>query len=196
MIRKALMAVISVYSFALGPNLQALLALGVLACAFAFHLLMKPFVTTGPDLNKMETISLSVSFFTFLNGLVFNDPNTSERFEMFSSIAVMLAFLGSILYMGYELANEVFKWISFALEEFKSQVRRIKPVLIQSVQNLLRQAAAKVNVANPTVSEEVTREVAGAQQQEIGQNDLGPIRSFVVGIVQAETENNSQFSRH
>lgn len=122
MARKALLAAIAVFSFSLGTGLQAVLALGVLAIALALHLMMKPFVSAGPDLNRLETISLSASFLTFLDGLIFNDPHTSQNFEIIVSVVVIGTLAGVTVFMFYELGYEICRWMNSAWTQLKLDV--------------------------------------------------------------------------
>lgn len=119
MVRKMLLAAIAVYSYSLMSNLQAVLALGVLAAALALHLWMRPFVEDGPNLNRLETISLMASFLSFLAGLIFNDPQTSDSSEVVTSIIVIGVLAGVFAYMLYELVLEVFKRIHTSLAQCK-----------------------------------------------------------------------------
>jgi len=197
LIRKAVMATISVYSFSLGPDLQAVLALGVLASALVGHLVMKPFVTDGPDLNRLETISLSVSFFVFLVGMVLNDPHTTQRLEILVSVVVVMALMGSAMFMIYQLACEVFKCLRAALESLMRNVGKVTAVVnlvFGLCQSKPRWSLSVVvrdiegSAASPAVSEASVQDKATCANLKDGPgNNLDSSkRGMMVGIVHAD----------
>ena len=77
LLRKAVLSVIIVFSYRLGGNLQGLLVMAVLVIALFLQTHFNPFSQDLGNLNILESVSLLVSFFTFLCGLVLN----SERFH-------------------------------------------------------------------------------------------------------------------
>ena len=208
LIRKALMATISVYSFSLGPDLQAVLALGVLALAQAGHLIMQPFITDGPDLNRLETVSLSVSYFVFLVGLVLNDPHTTPRFNILVSVVTVLVLTGSAIFMVFQLGCEVFKCLRAALENRMQYVGKIiavlnhlygffascrKPRWSQSVEV----RGIQGSTASPAVSEaSVQGEATWENQKDEARGSLrSSEQTVVVGIVRGDSQNVGQLSR-
>ena len=75
LLRKAILSVIIVFAYRLGGNLQGLLVMAVLVIALVLQMYLNPFSQDLGNLNVLESVSLLVSFFTFLCGLVLN----SER---------------------------------------------------------------------------------------------------------------------
>lgn len=78
MLRKGILAAIAVFSRILGENLQGLMSQAVLVVFVIIHQVAGPFVTDGPNLNRMESASLLCSTLAFFVGLLFNDPNVSQ----------------------------------------------------------------------------------------------------------------------
>ena len=87
LVRKALIAVVVVFAYPLGADLQATLALGVLILAVIVHMLAYPFKYRL--LNSLEACSLTVSTCTLLIGLVFNDDKTSHEGFVFLSVVLI-----------------------------------------------------------------------------------------------------------
>lgn len=129
MARKALIAAIAVFAYTNGPGLQATMALGVLAGALSLHLWMKPFVTTGPKLNRLESLSLLSSFLTVFAGLVSNNKYASDRCEITVSTIVISTMVGVFVYMVTQLASEVLKRVKMAVTKCKSTVCRDTPTV-------------------------------------------------------------------
>ena len=100
LVRKALIAVIIVFAYPLGANLQAVLTLGILNLALIFHMLAYPFKYRL--LNFLECCSLSVSISTLLIGLVFNDTNTSHAAFVF--LSAVLICINSFLVLAFAYA--------------------------------------------------------------------------------------------
>ena len=109
MLRKALLAAVTVFSVYLGGNLQAILALAILVIAAFAQLLTRPFVTDGPPLNTMETLSLACSILAFLVGLLFNDPRTPKLGRSIASWIFIFSLAIVSLYILRELTRELMK---------------------------------------------------------------------------------------
>ena len=109
MLRKALLAVLAVFAFSLGPILQSTLAMGVLFIALSLNQWKRPFIEIGPNLNVMEDVSISCSFLVFFTGTVFNDENTASAGNIIASIVLIASLVGTILYLLLELAKEAGK---------------------------------------------------------------------------------------
>eukprot|EP00210_Caulerpa_lentillifera_P005960 g5695.t1 len=88
MLRKASMAAVIVYSYDLGPNLQAAVALGILIFSLLAQFLAQPFKYNS--LNVLESLSLLASIFVFYAGVIFNDPNTSYAGKVALSVIIVL----------------------------------------------------------------------------------------------------------
>ena len=102
LLRKASMAAVAVFSINIGANMQAALAGVVLVAAVVAHQWARPYVTGGPDLHRMETLSLSCSILAFLSGLIFNDPKTSDKGRIAVSVVVIMAVVVVFSYLVYE----------------------------------------------------------------------------------------------
>lgn len=111
MVRKALLFVIVAFSHSLGPNLQLVLAMGVLFVSLGAHLVANPFVQDGPNLNRMEGIALSCSIFVFFAGLVFSDPKTSDAGRVINTTVLISSLIITIAYLLVHLLLEAFKGI-------------------------------------------------------------------------------------
>ena len=112
MLRKALLAAVTVFSVYLGGNLQAILALAILVMAAFAQLLSRPFVTDGPPLNTMETFSLACSILAFLVGLLFNDPRTPKLGRSIASWIFIFSLAIASLYILRELTRELMKLVN------------------------------------------------------------------------------------
>ena len=77
LLRKAILSVIIVFAYRLGGNLQGLLVMAVLVIALFVQTYLGPFKKELVSLNVLESVSLLVSFFTFMCGLILNN----ERFH-------------------------------------------------------------------------------------------------------------------
>lgn len=117
MLRKALMAAVAVFAFSLGPDLQASLASGILVISFGIHLLKMPFVLEGPNLNRLESVSLFCSYIVFFTALIFNDPNSSPTGKMIVSLLLIGSLMGVTIYFVLALMREISKGIDMKLEE-------------------------------------------------------------------------------
>eukprot|EP00803_Ostreobium_quekettii_P009943 evm.model.scf_126.4 EVM.evm.TU.scf_126.4 scf_126:87323-93458(+) len=115
MMRKGLLAAITVFRFSLGTTLQATLALIVLDVAVVLQLWARPFVAMKPDLNRMETISLLSSILVFFAGIILDDPNTSTAGALVVSVLMTVAVMGTFLYLLIELVSQLLKGFDRAL---------------------------------------------------------------------------------
>ena len=117
LLRKAILSVIIVFGYRLGCNLQGLLVLAVLVIALVLQMHLTPFSQDLGNLNVLETVSLLVSFFTFLCGLVFDN----ERFHGDVIEGLLTALLLSInillfLILAFTLAQSKLEQIRLELE--------------------------------------------------------------------------------
>ena len=76
LLRKAVLSVIIVFAYKLGGNLQGLLVVAVLVIALFLQTHFNPFSQDLGNLNVLESVSLLVSFFTFLSGLVLDSKRS------------------------------------------------------------------------------------------------------------------------
>ena len=97
MFRKAILAVIVVFSYPLGANLQHVLL--VLLFTFALYLQMTccPYRSEFDGLNKMESLSILVSAITFGSSMFFGDEHVSSPIR--TLITVGLAFCNIALFL-------------------------------------------------------------------------------------------------
>lgn len=90
LLRKALLAIISVYAFNMGSFVPSLLAMGVTFCACMVHSWQRPFATHSPNLNAMEMLSIFASFFVFFFGVLFNEVRVKESKNLRNAISVVM----------------------------------------------------------------------------------------------------------
>lgn len=109
MLRKLCLALIAVFAFSLGPEMQATLAMGVLFFAMSLHLLKKPFVAGRLNLNRMEAMSIFCTFMVFASGIVFDDDHTSSGGKIVTSVAFISSIAGVSLFLLGALARELFR---------------------------------------------------------------------------------------
>jgi len=98
LLRKAVLAVVVVFAYPLGGNLQGILAVCVLMIALYFHIICSPYRSEFDQLNKLEGLSLLISSLTFVSGLFFNDDRTSSEVRALISVCLILANVGIFLY--------------------------------------------------------------------------------------------------
>eukprot|EP00210_Caulerpa_lentillifera_P003723 g3556.t1 len=91
MSRKALIATVAVFAYDLGHNIQGLLCVLILVAALGLHLTFMPFTNEIPQLNTLESWSLSTSIAVFVAGLIFNDPKSKIATEI--SLSIVAIFL-------------------------------------------------------------------------------------------------------
>eukprot|EP00210_Caulerpa_lentillifera_P003657 g3491.t1 len=103
MFRKAAIAAVTVFPQELGANVQGLLCLFILVVSLCCHLFFQPFKKEVDHLNRMESFSLSATIGVFFTGLVFNDPKTGWKTDVFLSVLAILCILGTLLLMIYHL---------------------------------------------------------------------------------------------
>lgn len=105
LLRKALIATIVVFSYHLGGNLQGILAVCVLMLSLFLQTRLCPFKRDFGRLNDLESVSLLINAFTFLTGVILNDPNMrSDVVEVLLIFLVWICNVGLIsllLYLVY-----------------------------------------------------------------------------------------------
>ena len=116
LLRKAALSIIIVFAYRLGGNLQGLLALAVIAIAQFLQTHFNPFDHKLKRLNFLENVSLSVSFFTFLCGLILNE----ERFinDVIQMILTVFLLCGNVVF----LAVLLFALVWFKFEQIRLEV--------------------------------------------------------------------------
>ena len=116
MLRKSVLAVIVVFSYPLGVNIQGILAISLLSLAIYIHVCCRPFKDDFAFLNALETSSLVVSQLTFACGLFFNDHRTSEVVRILLSIALSTSICGLFFFFVYKLLRYSEMYIKAVLE--------------------------------------------------------------------------------
>ena len=88
MLKKAILAVIVVFSYPLGVNLQHVLL--VLLFTFALYLQMTccPYRSEFDGLNKMESLSILVSAITFGSSMFFGDEHVSSSVRVLITVGI------------------------------------------------------------------------------------------------------------
>lgn len=122
MFRKALVDGIVVFAYPLGPNLQGVLALGVLIVSLVLHLVALPY--KYKVLNLLEGASLVASIFMFYSGIVFNDKNTSEVARVFLSALLIAINLGLVVMFVIHGFQQVDKFLVAQLKCYQVPVPR------------------------------------------------------------------------
>ena len=110
MLRKAAVATVAVFSYRLGWNLQGLLCVLVIGVALSVHLVLQPFTQEIPQLNHLETCSLSCTVIVFVVGLMMNDDAVKFGGRVLLSVLALL-FLCLTLFV-------IMTQLMFAAEEF------------------------------------------------------------------------------
>lgn len=90
MLRKASLAVIVVFAYPLGADLQAVLCVFVLALASYFQTICRPYRKEFEVLNEMEGLSLLVSLLTFVSSFCFDKDRVPHPAKIFIAIAIFL----------------------------------------------------------------------------------------------------------
>ena len=116
MLRKSLLAVIVAYGYTLGPNMQCVLALGVLTAALYLHTLLRPFNKAFDQLNAYEGASLFVAQLTFISGLVLNDSRVTYESQILLSIVLFLAIGGLSCFLLSRIFKSLAKYSRIVLE--------------------------------------------------------------------------------
>ncbi|GMH37957.1 hypothetical protein BSKO_05841 [Bryopsis sp. KO-2023] len=165
-LRKALIGAAVVYAYPLGPNLQAVLVLGVLMLALFLQNLCRPYreirtkkcggflsnwtIMELMDFNHMEMFSIFMSAITFYSGIVFNDMNTSN------AGTIAMATFALLMNMGYSLHMVLRIWgglhvamdekIEFLAGGTTREVHREGMFWFQKIRVLVIHKLAQVNV--------------------------------------------------
>ena len=97
MLRKAVLAVIVVFSYPLGANLQQVLAGLLFTFVLYLQMLCCPYRPEFDSLNKMESLSILVSAMTFGSSMFFGDEHVSSNVRIV--ITVGIAFFNIALFV-------------------------------------------------------------------------------------------------
>ena len=98
MLRKAILAVVVVFAYPLGGNLQGILGTFVLILASYFQALCRPYRVEFDVLNEIESLSLMVSLITFVSGSMFNDDRVHSVVRAMVTASVLLCNLALFIF--------------------------------------------------------------------------------------------------
>jgi len=116
LLRKAAIAAVVVFSYSLGGNLQGLIAVSVLMISLFLQTTLYPFNKDLENLNQLESLSLLINSFTFLIGVVLNDPNmNSTGVEAILIASVVLFNVGLTLLLLFLLVKAKIEQLRFGL---------------------------------------------------------------------------------
>ena len=116
MLRKAVLAVVVVFSYALGGNLQGVLGVCVLMLALYFQIICEPFRSEFSALNQYEGLSLLICSLTFVSGLFFNDERTSDAVRVLLTMFLLFANLGILAFFGIIFFKAAAEYLKSILE--------------------------------------------------------------------------------
>ena len=116
MLRKAVLAVVVVFSYALGGNLQGVLGVCVLMLALYFQIVCEPFRSEFAALNQYEGLSLLICSLTFVSGLFFNDERTSDAVRVLLTMFLLFANLGILAFFGIVFFKAAAEYLKSILE--------------------------------------------------------------------------------
>lgn len=97
MLRKAAIAIVVVFDYHLGENLQGLLCVLIMMVALCFHLKLEPFTKEMPRLNFYESCSLFTTILIFVIGLMMNEDQTSNRGRNVLGVLAIFAVVFTVL---------------------------------------------------------------------------------------------------
>ena len=107
MLRKALLAIVVVFSYPLGTNIQSILAIFVLASSVYMHVSCQPFKEDFDFLNAYETASLIISQLTFASGVLFNDSRLSDAVRVLLTVSLSLAISGLFCLLMFKIFRSI-----------------------------------------------------------------------------------------
>ena len=97
--RKALLAVVVVFSYELGFNVQAVLASFVLIMALYLQMNCRPYRKEFDHLNDVESLSILISSFTFICSIFFGVGYVSDEIRVLISVLLCLTNILFFLYL-------------------------------------------------------------------------------------------------
>ena len=114
MLRKALVGGVVVFAYVAGPNLQAVMVLGVLIVALVVHMIAVPF--KYKILNILEGCSIAVSILTFYAAIVFNDNNTSSIAKNLLTVLLFITNTGLAMYLVFKIMGYLYQFVTARLK--------------------------------------------------------------------------------
>lgn len=115
MLRKAILAVIIVFGYQLGSNIQGIVAVCLLSLALNLHHVYRPFRKEFSDLNIYEGTSLLVCLLAFASGLSFLDPRTTDYAKVVLTVALFIAICGLFCFLLSKLFFASVTYAKFSL---------------------------------------------------------------------------------
>ena len=115
-LRKAILAVVAVFSYELGGNLQGVLGVSVLVFSLYFQTICQPYDNDFAVLNQYEGLSLLICSLTFVSGLFFNDERTSDTARIILTIVLFSAHLGMFVFFFVVLIKAAAEFSKAVLE--------------------------------------------------------------------------------
>ena len=99
MLRKAVLAVVVVFSYPLGVHLQQILAVFVLILALYLQTAFRPYRLEFDSLNDIESASILVSLVTFVSAIFFSEERVSSAVRILVTLLVILCNTGLFLFL-------------------------------------------------------------------------------------------------
>ena len=106
MLRKALLAVVVVFSYPLCAGLQQILSVLVLILALYSQMICRPYRQEFDRLNEMESVSILVSLLTFVSSIFYDDERVSYPVRVL--VAIVISFCNVALFLSLLTAFFVF----------------------------------------------------------------------------------------
>ena len=115
MFRKTVLAVVVVFSYGLGSNIQAVLASFVLIIALYFQTTCRPYREDFDWLNDVESFSILLSSLTFVSSVFFGDDHVSHEVRVLISILLSSANLLFFFYLLTRFVIDVAEYLRLVL---------------------------------------------------------------------------------
>ena len=106
MLRKAVLAVVVVFSYPLGANLQQVLSVLVLVLALYSQMICRPYRPEFDRLNEMESVSILISLLTFVSSIFYDDERVSYSARVL--VTIVIAFCNIALFMSLLIVFFIF----------------------------------------------------------------------------------------
>ncbi len=117
MLRKSVLAILVVFSYPLGTNIQGILAVCMLMLAAYTHVSCQPFKEGFSKLNTYETASLFITQLTFASGLFFNDDRTSDPVRVLLTVLLSITICSFFLFLIYKLLESADVYLRAVIED-------------------------------------------------------------------------------
>ena len=99
MLRKAVLAVVVVFSYPLGVHLQQILAVFLLILALYLQTVLRPYRFEFDVLNDIESASILVSLVTFVSAIFFSEDRVSSAVRVLVTLSVIFCNVGLFLFI-------------------------------------------------------------------------------------------------